>query len=226
MTGSHAPLLYPLVAEAARRVGANAVGLVDVGCAAGLSLALDCVRIAYDTGQVLGDPTSPVEVTARVKGRTLLPTTTVPAVVARVGLDRAPLEADPDGSVALTRENPPTLLRGDAVEALPEALALVPEDALPVVSTTWTLSHLSREKRLRFLQALDAAARPLAWVPAEGVGVAPAVPTFGDRPASGHSILGLALFDHSTLHVEAMGRCWSQGRMLSWLGPTPGVNTA
>jgi len=55
MTGSRAPLLYPLVAEAARRVDANAVGLVDVGCAAGLSLALDRVRIAYDTGQVLGD---------------------------------------------------------------------------------------------------------------------------------------------------------------------------
>jgi hypothetical protein len=31
-------VLYPAIAEAARRVGANAVGLIDVGCSAGLNL--------------------------------------------------------------------------------------------------------------------------------------------------------------------------------------------
>ena len=51
----------------------------------------------------------------------------------------------------------------------------------------------------------------------EGVGVAPAVPTFGDRPASGHSIIGLAMFGHSELRAEAVGRCWSRGRLLAWL---------
>jgi hypothetical protein len=35
-----------------------------------------------------------------------------------------------------------------------------------------------------------------------GVGVAPAIPTLGDRRASGHSIIG---------------RCWSRGRLLAWL---------
>jgi len=52
---------------------------------------------------------------------------------------------------------------------------------------------------------------------AEGVGVAPSIPTLGDRRASGHSIIGLALFDRSAMHAEALGRCWSQGRLLSWL---------
>jgi hypothetical protein len=51
----------------------------------------------------------------------------------------------------------------------------------------------------------------------EGVGVASAIPTFGERRASGHSIIGLAVFDQSALHAEAIGRCWSQGRLLSWL---------
>ena len=98
-------------------------------------------------------------------------------------------------------------------------LAQVPADALPVVTTTWALSDLPLESRLRFLQRLDAAAtnRPVAWVSVEGVGVAPAIPTFGDRPASGHSIIGLAVFDHSTLHAEAAGRCWLRGQMLAWL---------
>ena len=52
---------------------------------------------------------------------------------------------------------------------------------------------------------------------AEGVGVAPAIPTLGDRPASGHSIIGLALFDRSGRRAEALGRCWSKGRLLAWL---------
>ena len=103
--------------------------------------------------------------------------------------------------------------------ALPDVLARVPPDALPVVTTAWALSRLPLEARLGFLQHLDAAAtsRTVAWVSVEGVGVAPAVPTLGDRPASGHSIVGLAVFRHGRLEVEALGRCWSRGRWLSWL---------
>jgi hypothetical protein len=95
----------------------------------------------------------------------------------------------------------------------------VPADALPVVLTTWVLSRLAPEARLRFLQRLDEAAteRRVAWVSVEGVGVAPAVPTLGDRRASGHSIIGQAVFEHSVLHAAAIGRCWSQGRLMSWL---------
>jgi hypothetical protein len=51
----------------------------------------------------------------------------------------------------------------------------------------------------------------------EGVGVAPTVPTLGDRLASGHSIVGLAVSDGSGLRTEAIARCWSRGRLLAWL---------
>jgi len=93
------------------------------------------------------------------------------------------------------------------------------EAAAALVTTTWALSHFPLESRLRFLRRLDeaAAGRALAWVSVEGVGVAPAMPTLGDRPASGHSIVGLAVFDRSALRAEAIGRCWSQGRWLAWL---------
>jgi hypothetical protein len=167
----------------------------------------------------------------------------MPAVVARIGVDLDPVDvtdADDarwlraclwpdqpdqperavrlDAELALAATAPPLLLRGDAVEVLPDAFAQVPVDALPVVTTTWTLSQFPLESRLRFLQRLDEAAtgRAVAWVSAEGVGVAPAIPTFGDRHASGHSIIGLALFGHSALRAEAIGRCWSRGRLLAW----------
>ncbi len=234
-------VLYPAVAEAARRVGAHAVGLIDVGCSAGLNLTVDRVGITYSNGQSLGDPSSPVRLSCSVVGNRPIPTRAMPAVGARVGIDRDPVDvtdaedarwlracrwpdqperaARLDAEMALAAMAPPQLLRGDAVEVIPDAFARVPGDALPVVITTWALSHLPLESRRRFLARLDeaAAGRALAWVSVEGVGVAPAIPTLGDRRASGHSIIGLTVFDRSDRSSEAIGRCWSRGRFLEWL---------
>ncbi len=237
-------VLYPALAEAARRAGAGAVGLVDVGCAAGLRLHADRVGIAYDDGRRLGDPSSPVQLSASVVGARPVPATALPAVVARVGVDRDPLDvtdADdarwlraclpPDrpeqaarlaAELALAAGDPPLLLRGDVVDVLPDALGRVPGDALPVVTTTWVLSGLSPTGRERFRHRLEeaAAGRAVAWVSVEGVGVAPGVPTLGDRPASGHSTVGVTVSEGSARRTEVVGRCWSRGRTLSWLaGP-------
>jgi len=165
----------------------------------------------------------------------------IPAVVARVGVDREPVDvtdaddarwlraclypdqperlATLEAEMALAAAAQPLLLQGDAIEVMPEAFARVPADALPVVTTTWALSQFGLESRLRFLHRLDEAAarRTVAWVSVEGVGVAPAIPTLGDRRASGHSIIGLAVLDGSAQRAEAIGRCWSQGRFLAWL---------
>jgi hypothetical protein len=237
----HGAVLYPAIAEAAGRVGANAVGLIDVGASSGLNLNVDRTCITYSDRQSLGDPSSPVQLSASIVGDRPIPMRAIPAVVARVVIDLDPIDvtdADdarwlraclaPDqpqrlarleAEMALAATAPPLLLQGDAVALLPEALEHVPADALPVVITTWALSRFSLESRLRFLHRLDeaAAGRAVAWVSAEGVGVAPAIPTLGDRRAFGHSIIGLAVFDRSALHAEAIGRCWSQGRWLAWL---------
>ena len=237
----HGAVLYPAIAEAAHRTGATAIGLVDLGCSAALNLTVDRVALAYDNGQTLGDPSSPVRLSSSLVGDRPLPARTMPEVVARVGVDLDPVDvtdADdarwlraclwPDqperaarleAELTLAATAPPLLLRGDPVELLPDAVAQVPAEALPVVTTTWALSRVPLESRLRFLHRLDeaAAGRAMAWVSAEGVGVAPAVPTLGDRRASGHSIIGLTLLDRSALHAEAVGRCWSRGRFLAWL---------
>jgi hypothetical protein len=234
-------VLYPAIAEAARRAGAEAVGLIDVGCSAGFNLSVDRVRISFSNGQSLGDPSSPVRMSCSVVGDRSIPARAMPEVVARIGVDADPFDvtdADdvrwlraclpPDqpesvarleAEIALAAAVPPLLLKGDAVNVLPDAIAHVPADALPVVTTTWALSRFTLENRLRFLHRLDqaAAGRAVAWVSAEGVGVAPAIPTLGDRRASGHSIIGLAVFERSALHAEAIGRCWSRGRFLAWL---------
>jgi hypothetical protein len=239
-------VLYPAVAEAARRAGAKAVGLIDVGCPAGLNLNVDRAGITYSNGQSLGDPSSAVRMSSLVVGGRPVPAGAMPEVVARAVIDLDPVDvtdADdarwlracvwPDqperaarleAEMALAAADPPLLLRGDAVEVLPGAFSRVPSGALPVVITTWALSRLPLESRLRFLHRLDDAAtdRAVAWVSVEGVGVAPAIPTLGDRRASGHSIIGLAVFEHSVLRAEAVGRCWSQGRLMAWLADSGG----
>ena len=182
-----------------------------------------------------------MQLSASIVGDRPVPTRAVPEVVARIGVDRDPVDvtdaddarwlraclwpdqpervARLDAEIALAATAPPQLLHGNAVEVLPDAVARVPADALPVVTTTWALSHFPLESRLHFLHRLDeaAAGRAVAWVSAEGVGVAPAIPTLGDRRASGHSIIGLAVFDQLAVWAEAIGRCWSQGRFLAWL---------
>jgi len=131
-------VLYPAIAEAARRVGANAVGLIDVGCCAGLNLNVDRVGITYSNGQSLGDPSSPVQLSSSIVGDRPIPTRAMPEVVARVGVDLDPVDvtdADdarwlraclwPDqperaarleAEMALAATAPPLLLQGDAVE--------------------------------------------------------------------------------------------------------------
>jgi hypothetical protein len=237
----HCAVLYPAITEAARRAGADAVGLIDVGCSAGLNLNVDRVGITYGSGQSLDDPSSPVQMSCSIVGDRPPPTRVMPEVVARIGIDLDPLDvtnpddarwlracvwpdrpeeaARLDAELALAATAPRTLLRGDAVEVLPDAFARVPAGVLPVVTTTWALSHVPVENRLRFLHRLDeaAAGRAVAWVSVEGVGVAPTIPTLGDRPASGHSIIGLAAFGGPAPHAEAVGRCWSKGRLLAWL---------
>ena len=234
-------VLYPAVVEAARRASATQVGLVSPGCSAGFDLQVDRVGITYDDGRTLGDMSSPVQVTASVVGDKPIPERGMPEVVARVGVDTAPVDVtDPedvrwlracvwpgrreeaarlDAEIALAAAKPPTLVRGDLVDLIPDAVARVPDGALPVVTTTWAVSRLSPARRSRLLHQLESVAqtRPLAWVSVEGVGVAPGVPTLGDRPASGHSIIGVTLWHGSSRDVQVVGRCWLRGRMLSGL---------
>ncbi len=131
-------VLYPAIAEAARRAGANTVGLIDVGCCAGLNLSVDGVGITYSNRQSLGDPSSPVQLSCSIVGDRPIPTRAIPEVVARVGVDRDPLDVtDPDDArwlraclwpdqperaarleaeIALALTVPPLLLQGDPLK--------------------------------------------------------------------------------------------------------------
>lgn len=200
---------------------------------------MDRVGIDYSDGTTLGVATSPVQQVASLVGDRPVPSRAMPAVVQRTAVGNKLLDVtDPDDAlwlracvrpgrrkematlnaeIALAATSPRTLIAGDTIEPVREAIESVPVDALPVVTTTWALSRSPMEQRRRFLRTIAQAGRPVALVAVEGVGVVPSFPTLEDRPASGHSIIGAALIDGSNRQVEALGRCWLRGRMLSWL---------
>src|SRR3954453_23004920 len=84
--------LYPAIAEAARRVGAHAVGLIDVGGSAVLNLQVDRVGITYDDGRSVGDPSSPVQLSSSNRGKRPIPQQAMPEVIARVRIGPEPVD--------------------------------------------------------------------------------------------------------------------------------------
>ncbi|OLR90141.1 DUF2332 domain-containing protein [Actinokineospora bangkokensis] len=182
-----AALLYPAVALAAKQAGAP-VGLLEVGCSAGLLLNLDKYAYRYQTqasGQVAAGP--PKAALGLHCALELAPGATLPAipkklaVAAKVGLDRAPVDlGDEDAAAWLEaciwadqperqrlfstaaavqrKSGAPELVRGDAVGGLAEAAARVPADVPLVVLTSHVLSYLPAEQRLAFVAGLAALA--------------------------------------------------------------------
>jgi hypothetical protein len=175
-----AALLYPAVALAA---GRGPVGLLEVGCSAGLLLGLDRYGYRYQTeqaGQLVAGPAKPalgLHCALSTAGGAELPA--VPKKVnvgARAGLDRAPVDLSDEeeyawleacvwadqperlrqfaAAAAAQRGNRPELIAGDAVEDLAGAAARIPAELPLVVITSLALLYLTTERQLAFLAAL------------------------------------------------------------------------
>jgi hypothetical protein len=179
------------------------VGLVEVGSSAGLCLYPDRYSYEFD-GRPVG-PRSAVHLTCSTTGPVPLPDR-LPEVAARVGVDRNPLDpADPDdrawlraliwpgpnaaprlerldAAAAIAAREPATVLTGDLVERLPDALDLLPPDCTPVVFHTAVLAYLPRERREEF--AVLVRSLGVRWVAQESAGIVPGIPGDLARPDS------------------------------------------
>ena len=135
----HPTVVLAALHDLARRAGAEAAGSIDVGCRAALNLDVDRLDLGYDR-QSLGDPSSPLRLTSSLRGARRVPTRPLPRIVARVGVDRDPLDVtDADDARWLRACVPPEQLERRAT-LLPDAVGQVAVGALPVVTTTWVLS--------------------------------------------------------------------------------------
>jgi hypothetical protein len=170
------------------------VGLIEVGSSAGLCLYPDRYSYEFD-GRSVG-PRSAVHLTTSTTGPVPVPER-LPPVAARVGIDQNPLDpADPDdrawlrslvwpgpnaaarlerldAAARIAAQEPATVLTGDLVDRLPEALDLLPTDCTPVVFHTAVLAYLERARREEFVALVNALG--VRWIAQEAAGIVPGI---------------------------------------------------
>ncbi len=264
--------LAPLLAQAAADVPDAPVALIEVGASAGLLLGLDRYRIELTpvgggSPVVFGDPDSQVLCAGEQRSGLSLDELHLPTIVERVGLDLDPVglvDADevrwleaclwPDAlgrlerfraAVALLRDDPPSLVAGDMVDALEAvahsaravAQALATGAAAAgggapvhlVVFSSWALTYVARERRPLVAEALAALAadgRPVSWITAEPPGCVPGIPRPDGDPDDPHettssTVLGARRWRSGTeIPPARWGTCHPHGATLDW-APTP-----
>ncbi|WP_051049648.1 DUF2332 domain-containing protein [Nocardiopsis ganjiahuensis] len=170
------------------------LALVEVGASAGLCLYPDRYRYSYDGGAPIGAVESPVLLECATRGAVPVPER-VPRVVWRAGVDLNPLDAGSEADVrwleslvwpghtrqarverlraaaSVAAAEPPLLVRGNLLEALPGLVAQAPRDATLVVFHSAVAAYLSVQERERLEQMMGGL--PGHWVCNEGGRVFP-----------------------------------------------------
>ena len=204
------------------------LALVEVGTSAGMCLYPDRYAYEYD-GRPLGGH-GDVLIRCTTSGDVPVPVE-LPHVVARIGIDLNPLDVtDPadlawlhalvwpgpreaertsrlDAAAAVVAADPPTLLAGDLVDRLPDALALVPDGATPVVLHTALLPYVPAARRAEFVELVRGL--PVRWVAQEGAGMVPGTGT----PYPG----GWGPYFVLSLDGRPLARTAPHGGRLDWL---------
>ena len=169
--------------------------LIEVGASAGLNLIWDRYGYDYGEGRLYGDPQSAVQISSAFRGshRPAMPGV-LPAVAGRIGVDLNPIEInDPEEAMWLTAlvwperrdemelleaairvasESPPNVIKGDALELLPDLIDSVPQDQIPCLFHSHVLNQFPRDAREAFWALVEehGARRNLAVVSKEGGG--------------------------------------------------------
>ncbi|WP_156023201.1 DUF2332 domain-containing protein [Terracoccus sp. 273MFTsu3.1] len=235
------------LAAAAADSGAAPLAVVELGASAGLLLGVDhyAVELSSPTGPVLlGDGASPVRCSGedRTGVGTLLMASgaALPAVRGRVGVDLDPVDLAavdevrwlesclwPEvpgrverfrAAVDLLRGDPPTVLRGDMVDRLTEAVDLARADAGDgahvVVLSSWAMTYLPAPRRRDLAAVLDGLAGTvshLSWLTAEPPGCVPGLDG-PEVPVEGGTVLGLQRWRHGhALPAAVLGTCHPHG---------------
>ena len=239
--------IFPALSAVASRVE-QPIAVVDLGASAGLNLLFD--RYAYDYGDgLVGDAASPVVLRCEVRDGALhqRPPTELPAVAARVGIDRRPVDIRDDNQalwllacqwpdhldrfdlagralcLARSMSEPPVVQRGDAVFDLASVVATLPADTHLCVLHSWVAAYLTAQEQRALADAVSrvGATRRLSWIFAEAPYEVPGLPM---PPPAGGKVRGataVVLVDQAPglePGARRLADMHPHGRRLHWYG--------
>ncbi len=189
------------------------IALIEVGASAGLCLVPD--RHDYDWGP-FGELRGSGGPVLRAVPHASFPVPTAhPEISWRGGCDLAPVDLrDPDAcawlenlvwpeqderrarlraAIEAARADPPSVVRGDLFDVLPELLAEAGRHGTPVVQHTAVIAYLTPERRAEFDEMMRAhvAAGDCRWLSNESPRVLPSVTATGPEPPGSRFVLGL-----------------------------------
>jgi hypothetical protein len=214
------------------------LAMVDVGSSGGLNLLLDRYEYRYEPGGRVGG-SSNVVLECGTKGEVPIPHE-IPAIVARVGLDRSPVDLSdrsaatwleacvwPDqldrfhrlhAAIEIAHGTPPTVLSGDAVDDLAVTIDRVAAAGHPVVCNTWVLNYLSRGERLAYLDELEryGATSDLSWIMAESPQQIDGLPVPADTSVHHLTVLTLVRWRQGVRTIDHLGTTHPHGFWLHW----------
>jgi hypothetical protein len=191
------------------------LSLIEVGASAGLCLYPDRYSYRYassDTITALDPDDGPSSVTISCDiDRESLPAR-LPQIVARSGVDLNPLRPDDadnrawlsaliwpehderrrriDAALDVAAADPPTLIRGDLLDAVPDLIAASPSGAATVVFHSAVLPYVDPDRRQEFVEMMRRTT-DVVWISNEGRGVLPSVDAQLTEPPTGSFALAV-----------------------------------
>ena len=229
-------LLLPVLGLLAGEAGP--LGLLDVGASAGLNLQIDRYAYEYRPGGRVG-AAAPVTLAVATRGPVPVPDR-VPAIGARLGIDRQPVDIGDAAEVAwlracvwpdqrdrfarlaaaleIARANPVEVRRGDAVADLAAGVETVAAGGHPVVVNTWVLSYLTARERAAYLSELRriGAARDLSWVYAESPAQTPELPHPRQLAGQDMTVIGAVCWRGGEEQTRHVARAHPHGYWMHW----------
>lgn len=224
--------LLPAFAAVSEQAPGRPLAVIEVGASAGLNLRWDRYAYRYQAEDRelvrWGDPASTVQLTAEVRGDNAPPVPDAIEAAWTAGLELDPVDvgdgdavrwlraliwpehverhARLDAAIAIARDDPPRLVRGDATTDLAALLAEAPDDATLCVFATHALYQMPREGQEQIAEAMRMASlrRPVAFLTMEGTGVE-------------YSELFLHWYEDGERSVTHLANCNPHGRWIEWL---------
>lgn len=218
------------------------LGWIDLGASAGLNLGIDQFQLIYDedaaSPTTIGAGGAPLQLAATTSGVGPELAPDHASIAWRVGVDRSPIDiTDPDqarwlhaclwpsavdrgarlaAAIEVAQASPSRMIEADAVDGLAQALAEMPPDLTPVVTTSWVWYYLPAATRESLLATMRQSDRRVHWASLEGTGV---VELFGE-PMDEHAVrssfgvigLGAGLPDE----IDLVGQCHPHGTWIEW----------